>query len=171
MFSKDVVKMKRDSIAGIIRELGTAQNPGKSFNFPNLIFAPTQGSGYTDDEDDSEDYTSSSSGFGKSFSSNASSSTTTTILSGGASKTLGTPVKVTSTGLTVTAGTAAGSKSALVCIPIKRPGGGPSQLQTSATKLLANNTKITPVQSPSTTGRIRRLFGALKVLQKPNGLF
>lgn len=157
MFSKDVVKNKRDAIAGIIRNLSAEQNPGKTFNFPNLIFCPTQGSGYTDDEDDSED---SSSGFNKSFSSPATSSSSSSIFASGiSSKTIATPVKGTGPALAVSS--SGGSKSALVCIPIKRPGGGAAPAVTTATStavtstatklLTANNTKMTPVPNPNSS--------------------
>ncbi len=51
-FTTDTVRNKRSAIATIIRDLTTEQNPQKQIEFPNLVFTPPTGSGYTDDEDD-----------------------------------------------------------------------------------------------------------------------
>ena len=49
-FPKESAKNKRAEIAGVIRELAAKQHPKKTFDFPELIFTPQSGSGYTDDE-------------------------------------------------------------------------------------------------------------------------
>ena len=54
-FPKERAKKKRSEIADVIRELAAKQHPKKQFEFPELIFTPQSGSGYTDDEDDDSD--------------------------------------------------------------------------------------------------------------------
>jgi hypothetical protein len=54
-FNKSETRTKRSDIAKLIRELAAKQFPGKKFNFPNLLFQPVSGSGYTTNEDDSTD--------------------------------------------------------------------------------------------------------------------
>ena len=46
------MKNKRAVIAKTIRDLAKDQYPEKKLIFPNLVFAPESGSGYTDDEDE-----------------------------------------------------------------------------------------------------------------------
>ena len=53
-FAKDKVKNKRSEIAKLIRDLASEQHPDKKFSFPNLVFTPESGSGYTDDEDEED---------------------------------------------------------------------------------------------------------------------
>jgi hypothetical protein len=49
------VRKKRSDIASLIRDLAAKQFPNKKFVFPELLFTPESGSGYTDDEDMSDD--------------------------------------------------------------------------------------------------------------------
>ena len=51
-FPSELMRNKRAEIAKIIRDLAKEQNKDKTINFPNLIFTPVSGSGYTDDEDE-----------------------------------------------------------------------------------------------------------------------
>jgi hypothetical protein len=50
-FPSEVMRQKRSEIATIIRNLALQQNKDKKFDFPDLVFTPDSGSGYTDDED------------------------------------------------------------------------------------------------------------------------
>ena len=52
-FPSEVMRKKRAEIATIIRDLSAQQLKDKKINFPNLVFTPESGSGYTDDEDES----------------------------------------------------------------------------------------------------------------------